>query len=43
MEENEKETLSAPAAEEELEFRPWVLWTGVGLAAAACVGLCVLA
>lgn len=43
MEENEKETLSAPAAEEELEFRPWVLWTGVGLAAAACIGLCVLA
>lgn len=43
MEENDKENLSAPAAEEELEFRPWVLWTGVGLAAAACVGLCVLA
>ena len=43
MEENDKENLSAPGAEEELEFRPWVLWTGVGLAAAACVGLCVLA
>lgn len=43
MEEHDKETLSAPEAEEELEFRPWVLWTGVGLAAAACVGLCVLA
>lgn len=43
MEETDKENLSTPEAEEELEFRPWVLWSGVGLAAATCVGLCMLA
>lgn len=43
MEEEVKENHSAAEAEEELEFRPWVLWTGVGLAASVCIGLCILA
>ncbi len=30
-----------PEEKQELEFRPWVLWTGVGVAAAASLGLLI--
>ncbi len=33
---------SAPLEEEELEFRPWVKWTAVGMAGALSVGLFLL-
>lgn len=39
MEEEKSAEASAPIEEEELEFRPWVKWCGVGLAGAASVGL----
>ena len=39
MEEEKSAEPSAPLEEEELEFRPWVKWCGVGLAGAASVGL----
>lgn len=39
MEEEKSAESSAPLEEEELEFRPWVKWCGVGLAGAASVGL----
>lgn len=39
MEEEKSAEPSSPLEEEELEFRPWVKWCGVGLAGAASVGL----
>lgn len=39
MEEEKSAETPAPEEEEELEFRPWVKWCGVGLAGAASIGL----
>lgn len=42
MEEEKPAEPSAPLEEEELEFRPWVKWTAVGLAGAVSIGLFLL-
>ncbi len=39
MEEEKSAETSTPEEEEELEFRPWVKWCGVGLLGAVSVGL----
>lgn len=39
MEEEKSAETSTPEEEEELEFRPWVKWCGVGVAGAVSIGL----